>query len=78
MSIKYKSQGGEGMNVPVMVEKTFIYFHSNIEKHEDEDGRVYYTYDVEKMTVEEATKLLVLENIKLKTALAELAGEVYK
>ena len=51
--MKYKSQGDAGMAKPVIIGKHFIYLHTNIEKHFDEDGREYYKYDVERIPKEE-------------------------
>ena len=76
--MKYKSQGDAGMAKPVIIGKHFIYLHTNIEKHVDEEGREYYKYDVEKLSLEEAIKHLMLENIKLKKALGEIGSEVFK
>lgn len=60
--MKYKSTGGEGMNVPVLIQKTFIYFHTNIEKHirveENGSETIYYTYDVEKLPLREGAEKL--------------------
>lgn len=51
--MKYKSQGDVGMARPVIIGKHFIYLHTNIEKHVDEEGREYYKYDVERIPKEE-------------------------
>ena len=77
--MKYKSSGDAGMAVPVVIGKNFVYLHTNIEKHvNEEEDREYYTYDVEKLSLEEGLKYLMLENIKLKKAIVELASEVFK
>lgn len=62
MGKKYKSQGDAGMAVPVVVGKSHVYLHTNIESHLtiDESGNeiIYYTYDVEKLTLKEGAERL--------------------